>query len=224
MAGRTFGGITVTTPVLDEPGLYLARVDSLDSPRGDVRDFAYGDIGLRALALDGVRLVTGRISDVRAERVEFDSVDLHGVEITGSDLGAVRWRQSRLTRVHVRDCKILGAVLDGIVLDDVLFEKCRFDYSVFEKVRAAGPVAFVGCAFTEAVFTGCDMSGAVFSECGLGLTEFGGGRYRGTDLRGNDLARIRGVANLAGVRIAPGQEPDLARALVNELGITVGDD
>ncbi|MFF2715619.1 hypothetical protein [Streptomyces sp. NPDC058011] len=37
-------------------------------------------------------------------------------------------------------------------------------------------------------------------------------------------ADLGGVANLAKVRIDPGQRTDLAQALVNELGITIGDD
>ncbi|MFD9621210.1 hypothetical protein ACFWB2_28570 [Streptomyces virginiae] len=56
------------------------------------------------------------------------------------------------------------------------------------------------------------------------LTEFGTGRYRNTDLRENDLSAIRGVANLAKVRIDPGQQSDLAEALVHELDIIIGDD
>ncbi|MGW1278226.1 pentapeptide repeat-containing protein [Streptomyces tsukubensis] len=223
MAGRTFGRITVTTPDLDEPGLYLSVVESLDSPRGAVQDFTYGDVELRTLALTGIQLITGRVSNIRAKHVEFDALNLHGVEINSSDLGSARWSRSKLTRVRFHDCKVMGAALDGMVLDDVLFEKCRFDYAGFESVRACGPVAFVGCAFTEAVFTDCDLSGAVFSDCGLRLTEFGGGRYRDTDLRGNDLSQIRGVANLAKVRIESGQQTDLAQALVHELGITIGD-
>ncbi|GAA4658075.1 hypothetical protein GCM10023347_06460 [Streptomyces chumphonensis] len=224
MASRTFGHVTVTTPDLDEPGLYLSVVETLDSPRDAVQDFTYGDVDLRSLALTGIRLITGRVSDVRAKQVEFEALNLHGVEITSSDLGSVRWSGSKLTRVHVRDCRIMGAALDGMVLDDVLFEKCRFDYAGFRKVRAAGPVAFVGCALTEVTFTDCDLSDAVFSDCGLELTEFGAGRYRDTDLRGNDLSQIRGVANLAKIRIDSGQQADLAQALVDELALTLGDD
>ncbi|MFD8470369.1 pentapeptide repeat-containing protein [Streptomyces cyaneofuscatus] len=224
MASRTFGHTTVTTPDLDEPGLYLSVVETLDSPRGSVQDFTYRDVDLRSLALTGIQLVTGRIADIRAQQVEFDSVNLHGIEITSSDLGSARWSGSKLTRVHFRDCKLMGAALDRVVLDDVLFEKCRLDYASFEKVRATGPVVFADCTFTEATFTGCDLSNAVFSDCGLKLTEFGGGRYREADLRGNDLSQIRGIANLAEVRIDPGQQTDLAQALVSELGITLGDE
>ncbi|MEW2417532.1 pentapeptide repeat-containing protein [Streptomyces sp. NPDC046866] len=224
MATRTFGRISVTLPELDEPGLYLGNVDTLDSPRGTVRDFAYGDADLRALDLADTQLVTGRITGLRAKRTEFESLNLHGVEITGSDLGSARWSDSKLTRVHVRDTKLMGAALDGLVLDDVLFEGCKFDYATFEKVRATGPVAFIGCVLSEATFADCDLSDVVFTDCQFRLTAFGAGRYRDTDLRENDLSQIRGVANLTKVRIDHAQQDQLAEALVNELDITFGDD
>lgn len=118
----------------------------------------------------------------------------------------------------------MGAAFDDLVLDDVLFEGCKFDFATFEKIRTTGPVAFIGCVLTEATFTDCDLSDAVFTDCTLRLTEFGAGRYRDTDLRENDLSATRGVANLAKVRIDPSQQADLAEALVTELDITLGDD
>ncbi|WP_405436627.1 pentapeptide repeat-containing protein [Streptomyces avidinii] len=224
MAIRTFGHATITLPELDEPGLYLSNVDSLDSSRGTVQDFVYGDADLRSLDLTDTQLVTGRLSGIRAKRLEFEAVNLHGVEISDSDLGTARWTESKLTRVHFRDCKLMGAALDGLVLDDVLFESCKLDFATFDKVRATGPVAFIGCVLTEATFADCDLSDTVFTDCTLRRAEFGTGRYRNTDLRENDLSAIRGVANLAKVRIDPGQQSDLAEALVNELNITIGDD
>lgn len=91
MATRTFGHVTITTPELDEPGLYLSGVDTLDNPRGIVQDFTYGDADLRSLDLADSQLITGRITGVHSKRVELESVTLHGVEITGSDLGSARW-------------------------------------------------------------------------------------------------------------------------------------
>ncbi|MFJ8013734.1 pentapeptide repeat-containing protein [Streptomyces sp. NPDC096339] len=224
MTTRAFGHTTITLPELDDLGLHLSRVDTLDSPRGTVREFTYGDADLRSLDLADARLVTGRITGVHTKRAEFESLDLHRVEITGSNLGAARWTEGKLTRVHIRDCKLMGAALDGLVLDDVLFEGCKFDYATFEKVRATGSVAFTDCAFTEAAFTDCDLADAVFSECTLRLTEFGAGQYRNLDLRGNDLSRIRGVANLTKIRIDHGQQTQLAEALVDELQIALGDE
>ncbi|TBO57076.1 pentapeptide repeat-containing protein [Streptomyces kasugaensis] len=224
MATRTFGHITVTTPDLDEPGLYLSNVHTLDSPRGTVQDFAYEDADLRSLELSDTQLITGRINNVRSKRVQLEALNLHGVEVTGSDFGTARWSESKLTRVVLRDCKLMGATLDGLVLDDVLFEGCKLDFAAFEKVRATGPVAFSGCVLTEATFTDCDLTEVVFSECTLRLTEFGTGRYRDTDLRGNDLSVIRGLANLKKIRINPGQQAELAEALVAELDVAFGDD
>ncbi|MFF7360884.1 pentapeptide repeat-containing protein [Streptomyces sp. NPDC008125] len=224
MASRVFGRITVTTPDLDEPGLRLSDVETLDSPHGALQGFTYGNVDLRLLAATEVRLITGKVFGVRADQVEFEALNVHGVEFVGSDLGSARWRESKLSRVHFRDCKLMGAALRDVVLDDVLFENCRLDYATFERVRAIGPVVFIGCAFTEATFADCDLSDVVFSDCGLRLTEFGGGRYRDTDLCGNDVSQLRGVTNLARIRIGAGQQTDLAQALVDELGITVGDD
>ncbi|MFE5592936.1 pentapeptide repeat-containing protein [Streptomyces sp. NPDC056549] len=224
MSIRTFGAATITTPDLDEPGLYLTKVATLDSPRRAVQEFVFGDADLRFLELVDTQLITGRIRSVRTQHVAFETLILHGVEITGSELGAARWSGGKLTRVVIRDTKLLGATLDGLVLDDVLFENCKFDYTTFTTVRASGPVAFAGCVLTEATFTDCDLSNVVFSDCTLRLTEFGPGRYRGADLRGNNLSALRGVANLAKVRIDQGQQHDLAQALVNDLEIAVGDD
>ncbi|MHC3393908.1 pentapeptide repeat-containing protein [Streptomyces lavendulocolor] len=224
MSTRTFGTATITLPALDEPGLYLTGVDTLDNPRGAVQDFTFGDADLRSLDLSDTRLVTGRIHGVRAQHVGFENLHLHRLEITGSDLQAVRWSESKLTRVVIRDTKLLGAALNGLVLDNVLFENCRLDYTMFTKARATGPVAFAGCVLTEATFTDCDLSHVVFSECTLRLTAFGPGRYRSTDLRGNDLSTVRGVTHLVRVRIGTGQQHDLVQALVNELDITIDGD
>ncbi|MGW2038691.1 pentapeptide repeat-containing protein [Streptomyces virginiae] len=224
MTTRAFGHVTVTLPELDDPGRYLSRVDTLDNPRGVVQDFTYGDADLRTLELTDTRLTSGRITGLHTKQAEFEALTLHRVEITGSDLGSARWSDSKLTRVHMQDSKLMGAALDRLVFDDVLFEKCRFDYATFENLRAAGPVVFAGCTFTEAAFTSCDLSDAVFTNCQFRLTEFGAGRYRDTDLRENDLSQIRGVANLKQIRIDPGQQDHLAEALVNELDIAIGDD
>jgi uncharacterized protein YjbI with pentapeptide repeats len=224
MATRTLGRVTVTLPELNEPGLYLANVATLDNPRGIVQDFAYTDADVRSLELAHTRLVTGRMSRVRSKRGAFEALNLHGVEIVGCDLGTVRWSDSKLTRVVLRDCKLMGAALADIALNDVLFETCRLDYATFERVRATGPVAFIDCVLSEAAFTDCDVSDVVFSACPLQRTEFGPGRYRGADLRGNDLSDIRGAGNLAEIHISHGQQAELAAALVSELGITIGDD
>ncbi|MFE3505993.1 pentapeptide repeat-containing protein [Kitasatospora sp. NPDC059160] len=223
MDGITFGRVTVTLPHLNEPGLYLSNVASLDSTRGIVQDFQYGDADLRALDLAETRLVTGRVSNLRADRVQLDQVRIDSVEFDTCDLAAARIADSKLSRVVFRNCRIMGAGLIGVTLDNVLFDNCKLDYATFEQIRSTGPVALSKCTLTEASFTGCDLGGAVLDACALRLTEFGRGKYQGLDLRGNDLTTLRGVANLGKVLIDRTQQAELAEALVAELDVTFAD-
>ncbi|MEU3572198.1 pentapeptide repeat-containing protein [Kitasatospora sp. NPDC036755] len=223
MDSITFGRVTVTLPTLDEPGLYLSNVTSLDSARGIVQDFQYGDADLRDLDLSDTSLITGRVKGLRADRVQLDKARLDSVEFDTCDLATARIADSKLSRVTFRNCKIMGVGLTGVALDNVLFENCKLDYATFEQVRATGPVAFSKCVLTEASFTGCDLTGAVLDACALRLTEFGRGKYQGLDLRGNDLTSLRGVAHLTKVVIDRAQQSELAEALIAELDVTFGD-
>ncbi|MBT2467226.1 hypothetical protein J7E97_04905 [Streptomyces sp. ISL-66] len=81
MTTRTFGHVTVTLPELDEPGIHLARTDTLNSPRGTAQDCAYGDADLRSPGLTDTQLITGRITDLHSKRTEFECLNPHGVEI-----------------------------------------------------------------------------------------------------------------------------------------------
>ncbi|MEU5428505.1 pentapeptide repeat-containing protein [Streptomyces olivoreticuli] len=224
MEPLTFGRVQITLPEFSEPGLYLSRIQSLEAGRGTVQDFHYADADLRALDLADTQLITGRITNLRTARVQFQAVNLHSVEVDACDLGSAQWTESKLTRVVFRNCKIMGAALDGLTLDDVLFEKCKLDYTAFSKVRATGPVVFFGCSLPEASFTDCDLADAVMRDCTLRDTEFVRGRYQHLDLRGNDLSTVRGVAALSCVLIDHAQQADLGQALVTELDVTYGDD
>ncbi|GAA4918988.1 pentapeptide repeat-containing protein [Streptomyces coeruleoprunus] len=219
----TFGRVSLTLPGLDEPGLYLSNVESLENGRGIVQDFQYTGADLRALDLADVQLLTGRIADLRAAQFRLSEVRVNSVVFDTADLGNARWSDSKLSRVVFRNCRVMGATLAGLTLEDVLFDNCRLDYCTFEKNRAVGPVVFSKCSLTEASFFDCDLSGAVFDDCVLRRTEFGKGRYQGTDLRGNDLSAVFGVASLSKVIVDRVQQADMAHALLSELEVTFGD-
>ncbi|MFI0780122.1 pentapeptide repeat-containing protein [Streptomyces sp. NPDC021212] len=224
MKSQTFGRVTLTLPNLDEPGLYLSNLTALEGGRGGVREFRYADADLRALDLTDCRLAVGWISGLRASRVHFNKLRMHSVQIDDCDLASARWRDCKLSRVRFRNCKIMGGNLTELVLDDVLFENCKLDYTTLENVRAAGPVAFSGCVLTETSFVDCDLSGVAFDACAMRLTEFMRGRYQGLDLRGNDLSAVRGASALSQVVVDRAQRPELAEALLQELDVTYGED
>ena len=224
MDSRRFGRTSLTLPSLDGPGSYLSNVTTLATGRGSVEDFQYTGERIRDLDLTGTRLITGRITDLQADRVLLKQTQLHSVEIRDCELGTLRCVESKLNRVHFRDCKLLGAAFEETTLDNVLFENCRLDYATFTKVRAIGPVVFSNCMLAEAEFTGSDLTETVLTGCTLRQAGFGPGVYRDSDLRGCDLSTVRGAGNLKRVIISPLQESELAQALISGLDLTVTDD
>jgi uncharacterized protein YjbI with pentapeptide repeats len=224
MPAHTVRDTTLALPGIDEPGRQLSDVTSLTADRTRVMEFRYRDASLRELDLSGSHLVDGHVARVTAQRVRLEDVRVDSVEFTGCTFSLLECSDSKLTRVAFKECKLLGATLRGVVLDNVLFEKCKLDYSSFVHIRASGPVIFSGCSLAETTFTGADLGPALFDGCVLTLTEFDGGRLHGLDLRGNDLSRIRGVGSLRRVVVDRPQLLQLAEALAVELDVTYGDD
>ncbi|MEU1151561.1 pentapeptide repeat-containing protein [Streptomyces sp. NPDC005918] len=224
MDTRTIRRTSVTLPALNEAGLYLSNVTSLEGGRGRLAEFHYTDADLRDLDLAATHLLDGRITGLKAQRTRLEEVRVDSVEFSGCDLASLQWTDSKISRAVFRDCKLMGAALEDVTLDNVLFENCKLDYSTLTRVRAAGPVIFSKCSLRETTFSAADLGGALLDDCDLRLTEFDGGKYRGLDLRGNDLSQIRGLASLKQIVIDQAQTLQLAEALTAELDVTFGED
>lgn len=224
MDTRTIRRTSITLPALDEPGLYLSNVTSLEGGRGRMAEFHYADAELRDLDLADTHLIDGRITGLKAQRTRLDKLRVDSVEFSGCDLAALQWTDSKFSRAVFRDCKLMGATLEDVTLDNVLFENCKLDYSTFIRVRTTGPVIFSKCSLRETTFTAADLGAALINDCDLRLTEFDGGKYRRLDLRGNDLSQLRGLASLKEIIIDKAQTLQLADALAAELSVTYGED
>ncbi|MGW6454731.1 pentapeptide repeat-containing protein [Streptomyces sp. NPDC055078] len=225
MDTRTIRRTSVTLPALTGPGRYLSHVTSLEGGRGRVAEFHYADADLRDLDLADTHLMDGRITGLKAQRTRLEKLRVDSVEFTGCDhLSSLQWTDSKISRAVFRDCKLMGAALEGVTLENVLFENCKLDYSTFTHLRAAGPVIFAKCSLREATFTAADLGAALIDDCDLRLTEFDGGKYRGLDLRGNDLSHLRGLASLKRIVIDRAQTLQLAEALAAELDVAFGED
>lgn len=224
MDTRTIRRTSVTLPALTEPGLYLSNVTSLEGGRGRLAEFHYADADLRDLDLADTHLLDGRITGLKAQRTRLEKLRVDSVEFTGCDLASLRWTDSKISRAVFRDCKFMGATLEDVTLDNVLFENCKIDYSTFTRLRAAGPVIFSKCTLRETTFTAADLGAALINQCDLRLTEFDGGKYRGLDLRDNDLSQLCGLASLKQIVIDQAQKLQLAEALTAELDVTFGED
>lgn len=223
MDTRTIRRTSVTLPALNESGLYLSNVTSLEGGRGRMTEFHYTDAELRDLDLADTHLMDGRITGLKAQRTRLDKLRVDSVEFSGCDLASLQWTDSRVSRVIFRDCKLMGAMLEDVTLDNVLFENCKLDYGTFTRIRTAGPVIFSKCSLRETTFTAADLGAALINDCDLRLTEFDGGKYRGLDLRGNDLSQLRGLSSLKEIVIDQAQTLQLTEALTAELNVTYGE-
>jgi uncharacterized protein YjbI with pentapeptide repeats len=191
---------------------------------GTTRGFIYEGHNLRDLDLLDAQLFAGQVKNISTQRTALEGVAISSVEFVSSVIGTLAWNGSRTSRTVFRGCKIMAAAISSVTFRDVLFEKCRLDYSEFRTVRAERALVFDRCVLTEAAFTGCDLSNSTFRDCTFEGTQFGEGRYRGCDLRGNDLSAIRGAAALQGVVIDRLQTEQLTASLMSELDVTFGED
>jgi uncharacterized protein YjbI with pentapeptide repeats len=141
--------------------------------------------------------------------------------ISKADLSSARLNEIRWDRVVLRACSLVGANLSGGTFKNVIFEHCRLDSATVETVRAAGPVAFIGCSLAETTFARCGLGSSIFDGCKLTGTTFDGTDLRGADLRGQDLSTVVGISSLRGAVISAEQVPGLTAALLGELDLTV---
>lgn len=220
MDSLTIRDTTVELPVFDDD-VELTPITSFDEVTSD---FLFEGASLRSLDLGHVRLLVGRVKELRTAHMAFTDVRADSVEFSGCDFSSLSWTASKLTRVRFAACKLLGAQFADLTLEHVVFANCKLDYATMERLKAAGPVVFSDCSLVEAKYEACDLSGVALDGCSLDLTEFARGTYRGCDLRGNDLSSARGVANLHGVVIDRAQTLQLAEALAADLGVTFGDE
>ena len=223
MGQLTIRGTSADLPVFDEE-MELVPVSSLAAAGGSVSGFEFGGASMRDLDVTDARLHGGRIRAVRAERASMSGVRVRSAELTGCELGSLRWTGGRVSRARFDACRLLGARFEGVAMEHVIFTGCRLDYARFDGIRAAGPVLFVRCSLREAQFTDCSLAGCLFDGCDLFQAGFGQGFYRGCDLRGNDLSAVTGAQHLRRAVIDRVQLPQLAEALAAELELAFGDD
>jgi uncharacterized protein YjbI with pentapeptide repeats len=219
----TIRGTSADLPVFNEEA-DLERVSSLGPAGALVSSFEFGGTKMRALDVKDVRLLDGKIRSVRSERASMTKVHIRSVEFTACELGSLRWAGGKISRTRFDACQLLGARLEDVTLEHVVFNDCKMDYAMLHRIRAVGPVLFVHCSLREAEFTGCDLAGSLFDECDLFLATFGRGKYSGCDLRGNDLSAVNSAHHLKRIVIDRAQLMQLAQALAAELEVTFGDD
>jgi uncharacterized protein YjbI with pentapeptide repeats len=146
---------------------------------------------------------------------------IYGCSFERVDLSGSRWRDVTLERTVFKGCRLLGAHLTNVSTKDVIFEDCRLDYATLDRLRTAGPTAFIDCTFAEATATRTALPQAILDGCRLAGTELIECDLRDTDLRGSDLSTIIGLPSLVGARVTPDQLGELLHPLVQHFRLQV---
>jgi uncharacterized protein YjbI with pentapeptide repeats len=208
----------------EEEEAILEKITSTRLADTLVSRFELKDSSVRALNMERIKLMDGRLSSLRSEATNMHAAEFLNIELINCDLGSLHWASGKVSRTRFTDCKLLGARFENVTMEHVIFIDCKLDYTTFNRIRAAGPVIFIRCSLREAEFSGCDLTGTLWDKCNLAMTSFGNGKYSSCDLRGNDLSTARGVYHLRRVIIADAQLLQLSEALASELEVTFGSD
>ena len=201
----------------------LEDVDSLEG-RLLLSDFRLAGAEMPALEISGQRLATGHVSALRTASAKLDDLRMDSVDFAGCELSRASITGGKWSRVRFADCKLLSGQFRDLTVENVVFDHCKLDFAVFQGVTAKGPVIFRDCTLEETSFAGCDLSQVAFDDCRMIATSFQGSTCKGTDLRGNDLSRVCGIASLAQAVIDTGQVMQLGHALVIDLELRLRDD
>ncbi|TWP36505.1 pentapeptide repeat-containing protein [Leekyejoonella antrihumi] len=159
--------------------------------------------------------------------------------LTRCSLVAADLRDADLTEVRFVDCAMDGALLDGAMLGQAVFDGCRLMGASFKKTRGFGfslrrcnlfaadltaaPLShedLTGCRFTEANLRSADLRDAVLDGCDLLHADLYQAKLTGADLRGAalgpcDLDRLKAMK---GAIITTNQA---AQILVDLAGVTI---
>lgn len=207
------------------PNLDATELEDIETLESSLllSDFRLAPAEMLSLELSGQRLVTGYVSGLRTRNAKLNDLRMDSVDFAGCELTRAAFTGGKWSRVRFTDCKILSGQFGDLTFENVVFDQCKLDLAAFQAVTAKGPVIFRNCSLEETWFTGCTLSHAAFDNCRMVATSFQRSTCKGTDLRGNDLSRIRGIPSLAQAVIDPAQVLQLGHALVIDLELRLKD-
>ena len=197
----------------DAPGPELAGGGTADGLRftgmelvGDATGARFLECELTGCDVAGVdfdraRLAGCLLTDLRSPAWSLVDATWLDVVVVGGRFGALTAPGGQLTRV----------ALDGVKVD-------------FLNLRGATlvDVTLTGATIGELDLSGADLRDVALVDCTVTSLVLNGARNRSVDLRGADVERLDGLADLRGTTISPAQLTGWAAGLAAQLGIRVG--
>ena len=152
--------------------------------------------------------------------VEFG--DLEDVVVADVDWANERSLRLSARRVELRRCRLTGTELAEANLRDVTFAECRLDLAGLRHSRLER-VVFSDCRMGECDFYGSTLKDVLFERSELREATFSASRLQHVELRGCDLAGIRGAESLRGARMPWSDVVENAALFAAVVGIEIVD-
>lgn len=177
------------------------RVEGTPAEVAATGSAAFFDCDLDGLSLAGQRIEL-RLVDCTATALDFANAELPGLELTCSTL---------------RDSRLVGAVLGGI-LRDVVVRDCLLDLASLRMCKLSR-CEFRECSLVEAGLYAAELESVLFEGCDLTAADLSGATFAVCDLLRCEMQRIRGIEALRGARIPLADLLPVTPLLADALGI-----
>ncbi|MEV4494152.1 pentapeptide repeat-containing protein [Micromonospora arborensis] len=220
MRTTTIGDMKVLLPDLEPDDL-----DTTTDLAGSLTEALVKGAAWHGLHLEDVHIRSSLMTGVDLNESTWEAGSLYGCEITRTDFSGATLTGTAIERCAITGSRFTGTRLTDVRLKDVLFDGCRFDYATFQRVTAAGSVAFTDCTLTNGAWSSCRLPRIALRSCDLAGLELDSCHLDGTDLRGSRLHGLKTpLDNLRGVTLGEDQLPDLTQLIVAALKLTVRND
>jgi uncharacterized protein YjbI with pentapeptide repeats len=208
----------IKMPILppQQDPLHLSN-SSMELAQGTVVDSVLQSFETRSFELDQVSFVRVELSSARIKNTYMSNVVLEDCLFFGSHLN-----HARLVRMQINRGIYSGVVLCGAIIEDVTFKDCKLNMLNF-RMATLKRVAFIDCDLTEADFGGARFDQVRFSGCKLDGAEFSDCQIVAADLRGSNLALVKGIGGLRRATISNLQLVELSHVMAAEFGLKVED-
>ena len=142
--------------------------------------------------------------------------------IAGLDWANRRSPRAQIRRTELRNTRLTGAELGEAVITDTVFADCRLDLAGLRN-STLERVVFRDCRMDECDFYNARLSDVLFERCTLRQATFSGVTLARVELRGCDLAGLRGAEHLSGARLPFHDALENAVLFATALGIELVD-
>lgn len=167
--------------------------------------------------IDACKFERCMLSGLNLERFKlWDSI------LVSTDLSAARCFEAGILRSELLGCRMSGAQAGESTIRDVVFQNCKLDLLSFRRCQLER-VVFQNCVLDETDFISARLTDVVFMNCDMRGTDFTKAQCTRVDMTRADLAYIKGVTSLKGVRIKPEQMMELAPLVCAEIGFVLAD-